>query len=166
MLDSGLTNNIEEQEGSLCGLGFWRLACKPLSLAMVHPRAPSLTFSCEPVPSQYTRYQLCLVSRKFNELCTPLLYRDVKLPTGTAILLFARTLSFRPLFASYTLRLDVDLSPFLNNIDEKGYSLMREALGFESVPDGFEAEDDPIGVISELLGKLENLQLFLWVRSC
>lgn len=39
-----LVSQVEEQEGSVCGLGFWRLSYS----------------------SQWTRYQLCLVSREFN----------------------------------------------------------------------------------------------------
>ncbi|KAL7417608.1 hypothetical protein BDY24DRAFT_95565 [Mrakia frigida] len=144
VLDNGCTNSIEEQEGSLCGLGFWRISHS----------------------SQYNRYNICLVSHAFRELCIPLLYRDVKLSSSRAILNFARTiLSTDPPpsidFAPLTLRMDVDLSPYLNEHDENGEPVMGPDFEGVLVEKVFE-EGSEVEMVARLLKALVGLKMFLW----
>ncbi|CED84566.1 hypothetical protein [Phaffia rhodozyma] len=158
VFDCGLTNSIEEQEGSLSGLGFWRVN----------------------IPSQHTRYNICLVSRQFRDLCTPLLYRDLKLSSPNSIPLFARTIFRNPItdpwtleqstgwklpnYASYAMRLDVDLSRWLNKTDAEGNPIWPEDQEDAESDDEDEEweEDHPMELISRLIWKLDGLRMFLW----
>jgi hypothetical protein len=107
-----------------------------------------------------------------QELCTPLLYRDVKLSNSKAILRFGRTIlhpdpSSSQDFPKFPIRMDVDLSPYLNRTDDRGEPLLDEGgLGPDGVPlpePEFE-DDSEVATVARLLKACTNLKMFLWVH--
>lgn len=121
---------------------------------------------------ELTRLGLPSLFVRTQELCTPLLYRDVKLSNSNAILHFGRTIlesdpSSSQDFPAFTFRMDVDLSPYLNRSDEHGEPLLDEAgLGPDGMPlpEPEFADDSEVGTVARLLNACTNLKMFLWVR--
>lgn len=110
-------------------------------------------------------------------ICTPLLYRDLRLTTEKAIIGFARTLAlpslplalrqtggrlvYRPDLRVFPTRLDVDLVPYLNLKDEEGNPIMELDESGEERQVDYSASNmfgHPIRVLAHLILLLPNLR--------
>jgi len=104
-----------------------------------------------------------------QEICIPLLYRDVKLSSSRAILNFARTIFATDPpssidFAPLTVRMDVDLSPYLNEHDKNGDPVLDPEIEGLLLEREFEAGSE-VATVARLLKALVGLKMFLWVSE-